>query len=106
MSQTDGYTRFVNRPLGKQIAKTIGLPQPVPLRRHTKGDRLVTGPILELGTSAAADASAKQLWQEDYDVRRDAGLKQNFAAIIVAFDEVQHPNDLSELALAIGSALR
>lgn len=106
MSQTDGYTRFVNRPLGKQIAKTIGLPQPVPLRRHTKGDRLVTGPILVLGTSAAADAAAKQLWQEDYDVRRDAGLKQNFAAIIVAFDEVQHPNDLSELALAIGSALR
>lgn len=106
MSQTDGYTRFVNRPLGKNIAKTIGLPQPVPLRRHTKGDRLITGSILVLGTSAAADAVAKQLWLEDYDIRRDAGLKQSFAAIIVAFDEVQHPHDLSELAIALGAALR
>lgn len=106
MSQTDSYTRFVNRPLGQQIAKTLGLPQPVPLRRHTKGDPLVTGSILVLGESASADAVAKQLWEEDYDVRRDPGLKQKFSAIIVALDEVQHPNDLSEPVLAVGSALR
>ncbi|NWN87135.1 MAG: 3-oxoacyl-ACP reductase [Micrococcaceae bacterium] len=106
MSQTDGYTRFVNRPLGKQVAKTLGLPQPVPLRRHQKGDRLVTGPILIVGDSEAADAVAQQLWAEDYDVRRDAGLKQKFSAIIVAFDEIQHPNDLSAHVLAVGDALR
>lgn len=106
MSQTDGYTRFVNRPLGKQVAKTIGLPQPVPLRRHTQGDRLVTGTILILGESASADAVAKQLWEEKYDVRRDAGLKQKFSAIIVALDDIEHPQDLSSTVLALGSALR
>lgn len=106
MSQTDGYTRLVNRPLGKQIAKTLGLPQPVPLRRHTKGDPLITGSILILGQSAAADTVAKQLWQEQYDVRRDAGLKQQFSAIIVALDDAQHPNALSEPVLGVGSALR
>jgi len=106
MSQTDSYTRFVNRPFGKQIAKTIGLPQPVPLRRYHKGDRLVSGPILIVGQSEAADAVAKQLFAEEYDVRRDAGLKQQFSAIIVALDEISHPQDLSELVLEVGSALR
>ena len=106
MSYTDGYTRFVNKPLGKQIAKTIGLPQPVPLRRHTKGDRLVTGPILVVGDSPAADATAKQLWAEDYDVRRDPGLKQSFAAIIVALDDVTQPSQLSDRVLEVGTALR
>lgn len=106
MSQTDGYTRFVNRPLGKQVAKTVGLPQPVPLRRHTQGDPLVTGSILVLGESASAETVAKHLWQEEYDVRRDVGLKQKFSAIIVALDEIQHPQDLSATVLELGQALR
>lgn len=106
MSQTDGYTRFVNRPLGKQIAKAAGLPQPVPLRRHTLGDPLVTGPILILGESAAAETVAKQLWREEYDVRRDVGLKQKFSAIVVALDEIRHPQDLSDTVLELGQALR
>ena len=106
MSQTDGYTRFVNRPLGKKIAKTAGLPQPVPLRRHTPGDPLVTGPVLVLGSSAQADTVAKQLWQEHCDVRRDVGLKQKFSAIVVTLDDVQHPKELSDTVLQLGSALR
>src|SRR5699024_11477650 len=53
-----------------------------------------------------ADAIAKQLWEEEYDVRRDPGLKQKFSAIIVALDEVQSPSDLSQLVLETGSALR
>lgn len=106
MSQTDGYTRFVNRPLGKQIAKTIGLPQPVRLRRYSTGDRLVPGPILIVGETEAADAVAKQLFAEEYDVRRDPGLKQKFSAIIVALDEISHPRDLSQLVLEVGATLR
>lgn len=106
MSQTDSYTRFVNKPLGKQLAKTVGLPQPVPLRRHTKGDRLISGPILVVGESEAADAVAKQLWADDYDVRRDPGLKQCFAAVLVALDDVTHPEQLSNRVLEVGAALR
>lgn len=106
MSHTDGYTRFVNRPLGKHIAKTIGLPRPIPLRRHTKGDRLVAGPILVIGNTEAGDTVAEQLWAEEYDVRRDPGLKQRFAAIIVALDDVNHPEELSERVLQLGSTLR
>lgn len=106
MSPTDNYTRFVNRPFGKQVAKTIGLPRPVPLRRHTPGDRLVSGPILVIGDTEAGDAIAEQLWAENYDVRRDPGLKQKFSAIIVAFDDTAHPRDLSERVLQVSMALR
>lgn len=106
MSHTDSYTRFVNKPLGKQIAKTVGLPQPVPLRRHSKGDRLISGPILVVGDSPAAETAAEQLWADDYDVRRDPGIQQAFAAIIVAFDDVAHPSELSAQVLEVGAALR
>lgn len=106
MSTTDGYTRFVNRPLGKQLAKTIGLPRPTPLRRHTKGDRLAAGPILVIGDTDAGNTVAKQLWAEAYDVRRDPGLKQKFSAIIVAFDDVTHPEGLSARVMQVSSALR
>lgn len=106
MSQTDGYTRFVNRPVGQKIAKTVGLPQPVPLRRHTPGDRLVSGAILVLGDTPAGDEIARQLFSEDYDVRRDPGLKEKFAAIIVALDDLAHPRDFSARVLAAGEALR
>ena len=106
MSPTDNYTRFVNRPFGKQVAKTIGLPRPVPLRRHTPGDRLVSGPILVIGDTEAGDAIAEQLWAENYDVRRDPGLKQKFSAIIVGFDDTAHPRDLSERVLQVSMALR
>lgn len=106
MSQTDGYTRFVNRPVGQKIAQTVGLPQPVPLRRHTPGDRLVPGAILVLGDTPAGDEIAKQLFAEDYDVRRDPGLKEKFAAIIIAFDDLAHPRDFSDRVLAAGEALR
>lgn len=106
MSPTDSYTRFVNRPFGKQVAKTIGLPRPVPLRRHTPGDRLVSGPILVIGNTEAGDTIAEQLWAETYDVRRDPGLKQKFSAIIVALDDAAHPRDLSERVLQVSTALR
>ena len=105
MSSTDSYTRFVNRPFGKQVAKTIGLPRPVPLRRHTPGDRLVSGPILVIGDTPAGEIIAKQLWAETYDVRRDPGLKQKFSAIIVAFDDATQPSDLSERVMQVSAAL-
>lgn len=106
MPHTDSYTRFVNNPLGKKLAETIGLPQPVPLRRHTKGDPLISGPILVVGDSPAANAIAKQLWADDYDVRRDPGLKQSFAGIILALDDASHPTELSDRVLEVSPALR
>ena len=33
MAHRDGYTAFVSSGVGKRLATTLGLPQPVPLRR-------------------------------------------------------------------------
>ena len=40
----DAYTSFVSGGLGKKIASTLGLPQPVPLRRYEPGAPLLEGP--------------------------------------------------------------
>jgi len=59
-----------------------------------------------IGNTEAGDTVAEHLWAEEYDVRRDPGLKQRFAAIIVALDDVNHPEELSERVLQLGSTLR
>ncbi|WP_277676399.1 3-oxoacyl-ACP reductase [Saccharopolyspora rectivirgula] len=42
----DRYQQFISSPLGRQIAKRLGLPRPVPLRRYRPGDPVVAGPVL------------------------------------------------------------
>lgn len=42
----DRYTQLVNTPLGKTLAKQVGLPKPVPLKRFAPGEPLVDGRVL------------------------------------------------------------
>ncbi|MDP9798356.1 3-oxoacyl-[acyl-carrier protein] reductase [Catenuloplanes nepalensis] len=42
----DRYATFANSAAGKALVKRLGLPAPTPLRRHSPGDPLVTGPVL------------------------------------------------------------
>ena len=46
MAHRDGYTAFVSSGVGKKLATSLGLPQPVPLRRQVPGRPLVDGPVL------------------------------------------------------------
>jgi 3-oxoacyl-[acyl-carrier protein] reductase len=46
MAHRDGYTAFVSSGLGKKLATTLGLPQPVALRRQVPGRPLLDGPLL------------------------------------------------------------
>ncbi|MFL6169843.1 MAG: short chain dehydrogenase, partial [Ornithinibacter sp.] len=46
MAHRDGYTAFVSSGVGKKLATTLGLPQPVALRRQVPGRPLVDGPVL------------------------------------------------------------
>jgi len=109
----DKYTSFVNNGFGKTLAKKLGLPQPVALRRYAPGQPLVGGPVLVLGSGADADAVAGLLLDgagsgELIDVRRQplspTGTK--WAAVIVALTSVNTPEDLSDPLLALGSQLR
>ncbi|HXE43749.1 MAG TPA: 3-oxoacyl-ACP reductase [Conexibacter sp.] len=42
----DKYTQLVNTPVGKKLAKQVGLPKPVPLRRWVPGSSIVEGKVL------------------------------------------------------------
>ncbi|MDQ0261188.1 3-oxoacyl-ACP reductase [Sinomonas atrocyanea] len=132
----DKYTDFVSRGWGRDLAKRLGLPQPVALRRYEPGAPLVPGPVLLIGAGAGADALETALKGWDVEVVRDpavvpadggthdagaspassaspaasAGSGRGGAAklggIVLALDTVARPEDLSAPILAAGRALR
>ena len=53
---TDRYQDFVQSPIGRFLAKNLGLPAPVPLDRYAAGDPLVTGTVLTGGTGRLAES--------------------------------------------------
>ncbi|MFJ4169501.1 3-oxoacyl-ACP reductase [Paenarthrobacter sp. NPDC089714] len=103
---TDKYTQIVSGGLGRDVARKLGLPQPVLLRRYQPGAPLISGPVLVNGDSAGADDLATTLLGWGLDVRRNALPKEKLGAIILVLDSVQHPEDLGKPVLAVGASLR
>ncbi|MEW9872975.1 3-oxoacyl-ACP reductase [Arthrobacter sp. HS15c] len=103
---TDKYTQFVNRGLGKNVAKKLGLPQPAILRRYRPGQPLITGPILVQGNTPGAEALAASLLSWDLDVRRHAVPREKLGAIVLVLDDLDGPGDLEGPVLAAASSLR
>ncbi|RBP64676.1 3-oxoacyl-[acyl-carrier protein] reductase [Brevibacterium sanguinis] len=102
----DTYLDLVNGPLG-QIAKRLGLPQPVRLHRFGQvPEHHLTAPVLVLGGSPGAQSIADRLLSEGFEVRRHAGSAERLRAVIAVFDEAKEPADLSATALEIGASLR
>ncbi|GAA1542208.1 3-oxoacyl-ACP reductase [Brevibacterium picturae] len=102
----DTYLDLVNGPL-KQVAKKLGLPQPVELHRFdsTPADYR-RKPVLVLGSGPEAQKLADLLLDNGLEVRRHASSGESLRAIIAVFDEAAAPGDLSETVLEIGTALR
>lgn len=103
---TDKYTQFVSRGFGKDLAKKLGLPQPVVLRRHQPGRPLVEGPVLVQGSTSGADDLAATLLAWNLDVRRHAVPKEKLGAIVLVLDELARPEDLEKPVLAASASLR
>ena len=83
---SDRYQRFADSRPGRAVVSRLGLPAPVPLRRHAPGDPLLQAPAL-LGATAGARligavaevlaASGTEAWVNDQHARaaaRDAHL--------------------------------
>ncbi|MDO5496030.1 MAG: 3-oxoacyl-ACP reductase, partial [bacterium] len=107
----DKYLDFVSGGFGKTLAKQLGLPSPVKLRRFRPGAPLVEGPVLVISDDASrpsADDLASALLAWDLDVRRAAHLakEDRWGAVVVVTTEASHPGDLSGVALETGSTLR
>ncbi|WP_346926707.1 3-oxoacyl-ACP reductase [uncultured Arthrobacter sp.] len=103
---TDKYTQLVTTGLGRDIARKLGLPQPVVLRRHNPGQPLITGPVLVQGTGSGADELASTLLSWNLDVRRHAVPKEKLGAIILVLDELARPEDLAKPVLTAATSLR
>jgi 3-oxoacyl-[acyl-carrier protein] reductase len=103
----DKYTDFVSRGWGRDLAKRLGLPQPVRLRRYEPGAPLVPGPVLLVGSGAGADALETAMKGWDLEILRDApAAGTTLGGIVIALDGVSSPEDLSAPVLAAGAALR
>ncbi|MGC3021172.1 3-oxoacyl-ACP reductase [Brevibacterium sp. FAM 24630] len=102
----DTYLSLVNGPL-KQVAKTLGLPQPVELNRFGSTPASYTNkPVLVLGTGAGAQNLADLLLENGFEVRRNAQTGEKLRAIIAVLDDAQSPAELSPVVLEVGAALR
>ncbi len=103
---SDKYTQFVSHGLGRDIAKRLGLPQPVALRRYQPGRAPIEGPVLVQGSTGGADELAATLLAWNLDVRRHAIPKEKLGAIILVLDELAHPGDLEKPVLTAATSLR
>lgn len=103
---TDKYTQLVSHGLGKNIARKLGLPQPVALRRHRPGQPLVEGPVLVQGAGSGAEELAATLLSWNLDVRRHAVPKEKLGAIILVLDGLARPEDLEKPVLTAAMSLR
>jgi 3-oxoacyl-[acyl-carrier protein] reductase len=106
---TDTYLTLVNTGVTKKIARRLGLPRPVPLRRYRPGQPLVTGPVLVLHDAAStpdADVVAGALVGWDLDVRRHPASAERYGAVVLVLTGAAHPQDLSAPVLDAAGTLR
>ena len=113
---TDNYSALVNSPLGRRVASALGLPRPIPLRRHEIGAPLVPGAVLVGGPGAAplADqarvlltlAGSTVVNQPEglADLAHSAGGR--LAAVIVDLSEIRSPEDLESGRALLAPGLR
>ena len=108
MAHRDGYTAFVASGLGKKLATTLGLPQPVALRRHVPGRPLVDGPVLVGGHAETPALAALR------DGLTDAGATLvdavpevgRLGGVLVDLSAAEGPADLEALRATLGPALK
>ncbi|GGC88184.1 3-oxoacyl-ACP reductase [Tersicoccus solisilvae] len=103
---TDTYLNLVNAAPFAGLARRLGLPRPVELRRYRPGDPLVDGPTLLVGAGAGAQELADELLGWDLEVVRHHRPKQRLGAIVLVLDDVADPTALSTPVLAVAEALR
>src|SRR3954451_2367688 len=80
----DLYTQLTHTPVGKVLAKQLGLPQPATLRRFEAGQVLLEGPALLGGADGGrlASAAATVLENAGAQVERTADENSRYGALV------------------------
>ena len=108
MAHRDGYTAFVSSTAGRRIATTLGLPQPVALRRHVPGRPLVDGPLLVGGhaDTPALAALREGLAATGADLVETVPDEPRLGGVVVDLTAAETPADLESLRATLGPALK
>ena len=99
---SDRYQQFATSGPGKVLVKRLGLPNPVPLRRHTRGEPPLTGPVL-LGSAPGgrlADGTAAVVKATGLDVLSQplpAGDGTRYGALVFDASGITDVTGLREL---------
>lgn len=103
---TSVYDTAVKNPLGKKLAKSLGLPNPPHLQRRDERPETLLNPVLVLGEGDGADALAEELLAWGGDIRRRHEECQKIGSIVLALDALAAPAELSAPVLAAAGALK
>ncbi len=108
MARSDGYTSFVNSGFGKKLATTLGLPQPVPLRRYAPGRPLVDGPVLVggHGDTPALTALRDGLAGAGAPLVDAVPEGTRLGGVVVDLSAAETPADLESLRATLAPALK
>lgn len=83
----DKYLEFVNSSWGSKLAKSIGLPSPVPLERHELGKDFVSGTVLVGGNGFVKEVAVKALQNSKAKVLVDTPYTEDLGKLkAVVFD--------------------
>ncbi|MCP2261801.1 3-oxoacyl-[acyl-carrier protein] reductase [Streptoalloteichus tenebrarius] len=79
----DRYQRFASTGPGRLLVRRLGLPNPVPLRRHRPGDPLVPAPVLVGGGGRVTDAVHAALRSARVDTRSTPESDARYGALVL-----------------------
>ncbi len=108
MAHRDGYTAFVSSGVGKKLATTLGLPQPVALRRQVPGRPLLDGPLLVGGhaDTPALTALRDGLVAAGTTLLDEVPENGRLGGVVVDLTAAEGPADLESLRATLGPALK
>lgn len=92
---SDPYLNFAASGFGGWLTGSLGLPRPVPLRRHQSGQAALPGPVLAPGAGAVVATALERLRPQIGPAHAEAQPDQAYGAIVV---------DASDLADVVLSA--
>jgi len=103
---TDRYQSLIQTPLGQKLAKSLGLPNPVPLERYDEGAPLVAGTVLVTGDGRLVKPASAALDGLGVTVAAERAEGQRFKGIVLDASGIDSSTRLVALADALTPVLR
>jgi len=105
---SDRYSQFASSAPGRFLVGRLGLPNPVPLRRHRQGDPVIDGAVLLGGAPGGrlAEPVGKLLRSMGVDVRAEQPTGARPAALVFDASGIADSGQLGELHAFFNPVLR